>query len=119
MGFRSADPSDRDASRRPQIFAVGEKVRVKNEFVPGHVRMPAYIRGKLGVVVSCRRPIPSRMRLGTACRRRWSRPMTSASAPATFGAIAETTPSIAWGFSKAIWRSRQRPEEEFRSYAAF
>jgi nitrile hydratase subunit beta len=34
-----------------QPFAIGEKVRVKNEFVPGHVRMPAYIRGKAGVVV--------------------------------------------------------------------
>ena len=35
----------------PQSFAIGEKVRVKNEFVPGHVRMPAYVRGKVGVVV--------------------------------------------------------------------
>lgn len=35
----------------PQSFAIGETVRVKNEFVPGHVRMPAYIRGKTGVVV--------------------------------------------------------------------
>lgn len=32
----------------PQSFAIGESVRVKNEFVPGHVRMPAYIRGKRG-----------------------------------------------------------------------
>lgn len=36
----------------PQSFAIGETVRVKNEFVPGHVRMPAYIRGKVGTVVS-------------------------------------------------------------------
>src|SRR5262249_59185422 len=35
----------------PQSFAIGDRVRVKNEFVPGHVRMPAYIRGKTGVVV--------------------------------------------------------------------
>jgi nitrile hydratase subunit beta len=35
----------------PQSFEIGEKVRVKNEFVSGHVRMPAYIRGKVGVVV--------------------------------------------------------------------
>lgn len=34
-----------------QTFAVGDKVRVKNEFVSGHVRMPGYIRGKCGVVV--------------------------------------------------------------------
>ena len=34
-----------------QRFKVGDRVRVKLEFVPGHVRMPAYIRGKTGVVV--------------------------------------------------------------------
>jgi len=27
-------------------------VRVKEDFVPGHIRMPAYIRGKTGVVVT-------------------------------------------------------------------
>jgi nitrile hydratase len=42
----------------PQSFAVGDKVRVKNEFVPGHVRMPAYIRGKAGVVVGISPPYP-------------------------------------------------------------
>jgi nitrile hydratase beta subunit len=30
---------------------IGDRVTVKTEFVPGHVRMPAYIRGKTGVVV--------------------------------------------------------------------
>ncbi len=30
---------------------LGDSVTVKTEFVPGHVRMPAYIRGKTGVVV--------------------------------------------------------------------
>jgi len=33
-------------------FVVGDRVRVKEDFVPGHVRMPAYIRGKTGVVVA-------------------------------------------------------------------
>jgi len=33
-------------------FKPGERVRVKSECVPGHVRVPAYIRGKTGVVVS-------------------------------------------------------------------
>jgi nitrile hydratase len=42
----------------PQSFAIGERVRVKNEFVPGHVRMPAYIRGKSGVVVGVSPPYP-------------------------------------------------------------
>lgn len=32
-------------------FAVGDRVRVRNESVPGHMRMPAYVRGKSGVVV--------------------------------------------------------------------
>jgi nitrile hydratase beta subunit len=34
-----------------QSFAVGDEVRVKADWVAGHVRMPAYIRGKRGVVV--------------------------------------------------------------------
>jgi nitrile hydratase subunit beta len=42
----------------PQKFAIGETVRVKNEYVPGHVRMPAYIRGKTGVVVGISPPYP-------------------------------------------------------------
>ena len=29
-----------------ETFKVGDRVRVKNEFVSGHVRMPGYIRGK-------------------------------------------------------------------------
>jgi nitrile hydratase len=37
--------------RAAQEFAVGEKVTVRSEFVPGHHRMPGYIRGKTGVVI--------------------------------------------------------------------
>ncbi len=33
------------------VIEVGDRVRVKDEFVPGHIRMPGYIRGKTGVVV--------------------------------------------------------------------
>jgi len=33
-------------------FMPGERVRVRQDFVPGHVRMPGYIRGKTGVVIS-------------------------------------------------------------------
>ena len=36
---------DRDA------FKLGDRVRVRLDFVPGHVRMPGYIRGKTGVIV--------------------------------------------------------------------
>ena len=41
-----------------QSFAVGERVRVKNEFTGGHTRMPGYIRGKEGVVVGITPPYP-------------------------------------------------------------
>ncbi len=33
-------------------FQEGDRVRVKLDHVPGHIRMPAYIRGKSGVVVA-------------------------------------------------------------------
>lgn len=33
-------------------FRAGDRVRVRADFVAGHVRMPGYIRGKAGVVVS-------------------------------------------------------------------
>jgi nitrile hydratase beta subunit len=33
-------------------FQPGDRVRVRADYVPGHVRMPGYIRGKTGVVVS-------------------------------------------------------------------
>lgn len=38
------------ATREP--FKAGDKVKVKADYVPGHVRMPGYIRGKTGIVVS-------------------------------------------------------------------
>jgi nitrile hydratase beta subunit len=41
-----------------ESFTVGDRVRVKNEFVSGHVRMPGYIRGKTGVVVGISPPYP-------------------------------------------------------------
>ena len=34
-----------------QRFAIGDRVRVRMDSVPGHMRMPGYIRGKPGVVV--------------------------------------------------------------------
>jgi len=35
-----------------QRFKPGDKVRVRDEHVPGHVRVPGYVRGKTGVVVA-------------------------------------------------------------------
>ena len=34
------------------LFQSGDRVRVREDSVPGHVRMPGYVRGKVGVVVS-------------------------------------------------------------------
>lgn len=45
-----AAPGRSNAARR-EHFAPGDRVRVRDEHVPGHVRMPAYIRGKTGLVV--------------------------------------------------------------------
>ncbi len=40
-----------NASAR-ESFQTGDSVRVRMDYVPGHMRMPAYIHGKIGVVVS-------------------------------------------------------------------
>ena len=41
----------RSTVRSRQRFNVGDRVRVRLDLVPGHCRMPGYIRGKTGVVV--------------------------------------------------------------------
>ena len=41
-----------------EVFVIGDRVRVKNEFVSGHGRMRGYIRGKTGVVVGISPPYP-------------------------------------------------------------
>ena len=33
-------------------FKTGDRVRVRNDYVPGHVRLPGYIRGRTGTVIS-------------------------------------------------------------------
>ena len=33
-------------------FKAGDRVRVRDDYVPGHVRMPGYIRGRTGTVIS-------------------------------------------------------------------
>lgn len=38
--------------RRRERVMTGDRVMVRAEYVPGHIRMPAYIRGKAGVVVN-------------------------------------------------------------------
>lgn len=39
-------------------FRPGDRVRVRRDDVPGHVRVPAYVRGRTGVVVSESPPYP-------------------------------------------------------------
>jgi nitrile hydratase len=36
----------------PDAFAIGQSVRVRKAFPPGHVRTPHYLRGRRGVVES-------------------------------------------------------------------
>ncbi len=45
-----AAPGRANAADR-QTYAIGDRVQVKSEHVACHTRMPAYIRGKCGVVV--------------------------------------------------------------------
>jgi hypothetical protein len=52
--FPLASPSAAGRTNVPtrERFQPGDRVHVRADYVPGHVRMPAYIRGKTGVVVS-------------------------------------------------------------------
>jgi len=52
--FPLAAPSAQGRTNAPAraSFQPGDRVRVRADYVPGHVRMPGYIRGKIGVVVS-------------------------------------------------------------------
>ena len=47
---RPSAPGRGNAPERER-FKPGDRVRVKEDYVPGHIRMPGYIRGKVGVVV--------------------------------------------------------------------
>ena len=44
-------PGRTNAAAR-EHFQPGDRVRVRTEYVPGHIQMPGYIRSKTGVVVS-------------------------------------------------------------------
>jgi nitrile hydratase len=55
-----ASPSAPGRANAPnrERFQVGDRVRVRMDSVPGHMRMPGYIRGKPGVVVGISPPYP-------------------------------------------------------------
>ena len=48
---RPSAPGRPNAPERER-FKPGDRVRVKEDYIPGHIRMPGYIRGKTGVVVA-------------------------------------------------------------------
>jgi nitrile hydratase len=52
--FPLARPSAAGRANAPdrERFKPGDRVRVRLDYVPGHIRLPGYIRGKGGVVVS-------------------------------------------------------------------
>jgi nitrile hydratase subunit beta len=56
LAMPSAAGRGNEPTRRS--FKLGDTVHVANESVPGHVRLPAYIRGKRGVVVGISPPYP-------------------------------------------------------------
>jgi nitrile hydratase len=51
--FPLSNPSapGRGNSVHRERFKPGDRVRVKLDFVPGHIRLPGYVRGKVGTVV--------------------------------------------------------------------
>ena len=48
----TAAASGRSNAAERERFKPGDRVRIRSDYVPGHVRMPGYIRGKPGIVVS-------------------------------------------------------------------
>jgi nitrile hydratase subunit beta len=49
LSLSSADGRSNVTQR--EAFRIGDRVRTRNDHVAGHVRLPAYVRGKVGVVV--------------------------------------------------------------------
>jgi nitrile hydratase len=47
--LRRGAPTERAAASRP-LFAIGERVRARNLNPQGHIRLPRYVRGHVGVV---------------------------------------------------------------------
>ncbi len=47
---RGGMPATRDDGRQAPAFKPGDKVRARNVEIPGHTRLPRYVRGKKGVI---------------------------------------------------------------------
>lgn len=53
-------PEDRAGKPPPHpAFAAGDRVRIRDDWPPGHIRTPAYVRGKPGRVVGVHGPYPN------------------------------------------------------------
>ena len=47
--IRRGGPTEREA-KTPALFAIGDKVRMKDIHPPTHTRLPQYVRGRLGTI---------------------------------------------------------------------
>jgi nitrile hydratase len=56
LGGRAAPGRTNHADRRHH--RIGDRVRVRGDVVPGHGRLPGYVRGHVGVVVGVSPPYP-------------------------------------------------------------
>jgi nitrile hydratase len=56
--------SDADVVTKPK-FSAGERVLVRDDYPPGHIRTPVYVRGKNGTVVKCHGSFKNPERLAT------------------------------------------------------
>jgi nitrile hydratase subunit beta len=54
----AASAAGRSNVAAAEAFKPGDRVRVRLDSVPGHMRMPGYVRGKAGVVVGVSPPYP-------------------------------------------------------------
>ncbi len=98
----------RSNSADRQRFNIGDRVRVRVEYVAGHARMPAYIRGKRGVVVSESPAYPFPDAHAHGVGQPPSRPTTFVSARPNSGQTRPIKHSSMWLFSKAIWNRWHR-----------
>lgn len=57
--------TEADVATKPK-FAAGERVSVRDDYPPGHIRTPVYVRGKNGVIVKCHGAFknPERLAIG-------------------------------------------------------
>ncbi len=54
VDYRPSEPGNERAIAAPPRFAVGVRVRTRSHAVPGHTRLPAYARGRVGTIAAWR-----------------------------------------------------------------